>query len=125
MASVSKKYPQIKADLRAGERELQDLNPRSSTLEADALPTVLNSHALVFRMFWTGLVYPSGTLFCWLLGFAVHLVDAAARAILVELQTIWMFALVFGGCVSSLFALGAGEGYDNPCFICHDRLLYL
>ena len=68
-------------------------------------------------------MYPPKTLFCQLLGFAVHLVDAAARAVFVEFQAIWMLALVFGGRISALFAFGAGERHDDPCFICHVRLL--
>lgn len=63
--------------------------------------------------------------FCQLLGFAVHLVDAAAGAVFVEFQAIWMLALIFSGRVSALFAFGAGQRHDDPCFICHRWLLRL
>ncbi len=107
-----------KKDLRADKRELQDSNPRPLSLEPNALPTVLNSH-LLFLVSWTGGLYPSATRLCQLLGFAVHLMDAAAGAVFVEFQAIWMLSLVLCGCVGALFAFGTSERHDDPCFICH------
>ena len=101
---------------------MQDLNPRSSTLEADALPTVLNSQVFGFCVLDGSNVPVQGTV-CQLLGFAVHLVDAAAGAVFVEFQAIWMLALVLGGRIGALFAFAASERHDDAGFICHGWLL--
>jgi len=85
---------------------------------------VLNSQYAI-SVFQAGTVYPPKTRFCQLLGFAVHLVDAAAGAVFVEFQAIWMLALVFSSRIGALFAFGAGERHNDPCFICHVWLLQL
>ena len=51
-----------------------------------------------------------------LLGFAVRLVYATSRAILVELETLRCLALVLCSRIGALFAFGAGEANDNSCF---------
>lgn len=119
---MNKKNPANPGGLTGFQRELQDSNSRPLTLEASALPTVLNSHATIFCAS-DGHILPVRNTVCQLLGFAVHLVDAAARTVFVKLQAIWMLALVFGGRVGPLFAFGAGQGHDDPCFICHIRIL--
>ena len=54
----------------------------------------------------------------------MQLMDAAARAVLVQLQAIRVLTLILGGRIRPLFALGAGKRDNDSCFIGHFQSSY-